>query len=246
MTSKARQQLRAAQAAKAARKRVLRIVGTATVLVVVVAAILVTVFVFKPWETPVGPAGAVGQPPNGNAKAIVVNPGKAPASAPLVEIFLDYQCPNCRVMETAYGPEFEKLAEAGTIQLQYRTMTFLDQNLQNDSSTRAAVAAACADTVGVYPAYHDQVFANQPQEGLGYSDAVLRQTIPAAVGLSGDKLTTFQQCYDTRATAPFVTQVADQALKDGVHSTPTVHVNGKDFSPGAPADLGAAIAQAAG
>lgn len=246
MPSKARQQLRAAQAAKAARQRLFRIIGVAVALVVVLGIILAAVLYFNQTPATSGTPTTSGTPAT-SAKAIVVNPGKAPASAPLVEVFFDYQCPICHVVETSFGPEFEKLADAGTIQLQYRTMTFLDQNLRNDSSTRAAVAAACADTVGVYSAYHDQIFANQPaREGDGYPDTLFTQTIPATIGLSGDKLTTFQQCYAQKSTATLVKQIAEQALRDGVTGTPTVRVNGKKMElPADPSTLGAAITQAA-
>ena len=264
--SNARHRLRAEQAAKAAKKRRNRIIGAAIVVIALVTAVTVGVVLLQsqpvsvstgdgvPGSTP-GATGQAGggpvQPPNANSAgtAIVVNPGKAPDSAPLVEIFFDYQCPNCHAVETQLGPTFESLADAGTIRLEYRAMTFLDQNLRNDSSSRPAIAAACADTVGAYSAYHDQVFANQPaQEGDGYSDALLRETIPAAVGLSGDNLASFQRCYDQRATGAFVTKVAEQALADGVNGTPTVHVNGKDldFTKLAdPTGLGALIAQTA-
>jgi len=183
---------------------------------------------------------------NSDGTGIIVNRGKYSASTPVVAVYLDYQCPICRQFEKTYGASLESLANTGKIQLQYRTMTFLDANLNNDSSTRAAVGAACADVAGVYSAYHDQVFNHQPvTEGQGYSDAVLRDTIPKAIGLSGPALASFQKCYDTQATKAFVTRVSDQALAAGVNGAPTITVNGMTVEwakLGKPADLGAKIA----
>ena len=259
-TQGARAQLRAAQAAQAAKKRRNRIIATAAIVTVVVAAIVVAVVLLKPGpvstadrEPGVASPGAPTQPPNANStlRAIVANPGKASDSAPLVELFFDYQCPMCHTLETAIGPSLDALADSGAIRLEYRSMTFLDQMLGNDSSSRPAIAAACADTVGSYTAYHNQVFANQPaHEGDGYTDDVLLTTIPAAIGLTGEKLAAFQQCYTQRATAAFVAAVDEQAFADGVTGTPTIRVNGKNFDFSAayadPSMLGPLIAQAAG
>ena len=239
--------------------RILGIIGTClfgleilvTVGILIFAIFIVQTTVGTPATTQTTTAHSVYAPPNANSDntGIIVNPSKAGASAPVVAVYLDYQCPICHQLEDLYGSQFEKLADAGTIQLQYRTMAFLDINLHNDASTRAAVGAACADIAGVYSAYHDQIFANQPEtEGAGYSDQLLRETIPTAIGLTGGNLTTFQQCYDTQVTKGFVQTVNDQALASGVTGTPTVKVNEKDLDLGKlsdPADLAAVIAQTA-
>ena len=176
------------------------------------------------------PAGQL-VPPNATADraAIMVNPAVA-ASVPLVVEYFDYQCPACRATDQVFGARLADLASKGVIRLEFHAMTFLDDNLRNDSSTRAAVAAACADTVGAYGIYHRVIYANQPaQEGAGYLDSQLRNDFAARAGIAGSGLQTFQKCYDLRATATFVAGV-DQAAKDaGVHSTPTMRFNGKDI-----------------
>ena len=247
----AREKLHQQQAAAAARKRRGRIVGVGIAVVVVIAAAVTTVLLVQHNQSVAVNQRPAGTPPDANSEGtgIVVNPGKADDSAPVVAVYLDYQCPICHQLEQSYGPSFEELADAGAIQLQYRTMTFLDTNLHNDASTRAAIGASCADFAGVYPAYHDQVFANQPEtEGDGYANDLLRETIPSAVGLTGAKLDDFQQCYDSQATRGFVQGVNDQALGSGVNGTPTIKVNEKVLDLGKlgdPADLAAVIAQAA-
>ena len=57
---------------------------------------------------------------------------------------------------------------------------------------------------------------------------MLRQTIPASVGITGDASTSFQACYDKQSTKAFVQGTNDNATQDGVNGTPTFHVNGKD------------------
>lgn len=231
-----REVLRRQQEAKARAKRLNRMVMIGSgILAAVVIAIVTAVIVNQ-----MSSAGST-VPPNATSArdGITVYPGKAAADAPKVEIFLDYQCPFCKQLEDLHGATIEELGASGQINLIYRTKTFLDGNLRNDSSFRAAVAASCADTVGAYPAYHDAVFASQPQEGVGYPSDQLRATFAATAGISGENLTKFQACYDSRATGNFVKAVEEMSSKAGVNSTPIIWVNGK------PLDMNSAFSMTA-
>jgi len=229
MSQSNREQLRRNQAAQAKQKRLARIIGVgAAVLVVVLIGVFVAVVIQNQAHTATTSSAT---PPNATAAkdAIIVNPGKAAAGAPVVELFFDYQCPVCKQFEGIYGASLKSLADSGAIELHYRNMTFLDNNLNNDASLRAGMGAACSDFAGKYSAYHDQLYANQPaKEGDGYADELLRATIPAAVGISGADLTSFQSCYDDQTTKAFVNGTNEAASKAGVNATPTFHVNGKD------------------
>lgn len=248
MTQNNRERLRAQEAAKAKQQRLNRIIGVAAaVLAVVLIGVLVTVVI---QQSQLNAANSATTPPNATAdgKAIVVNPGKAVAGAPVVELFFDYQCPVCQQFEGIFGEELKKLAETGEIALHYRTMSFLDTNLHNDASLRAGIGAACADVAGAYSAYHDQVFVNQPEtEGDGFDDVVLRDAIPETVGITGEKLTGFQSCYDQQTTKAFVQKSNELGQQDLLAitqtvGTPTLLVNGhsislETLSQTAPADL---------
>jgi protein-disulfide isomerase len=230
MSQSNREQLRRNQAAQAQQKRLTRIIGVgAAVLVVVLIGVFVAVLLQNQAGTP---TTASTTPPNATASkdGMVVNPGKATAGAPVVELFFDYQCPVCKQFEGIYGASLKSLASSGAIELHYRNMTFLDINLNNDDSLRAGIGAACSDFAGKYSAYHDEIYANQPaKEGDGYTDEMLRATIPDTVGITGADLTSFQACYDNQKTKAFVQGMNDSASKAGVNATPTFHVNGKDL-----------------
>jgi protein-disulfide isomerase len=181
-------------------------------------------------SSPRGPSTDQTVPPNATSdrSGIEVNPSAV--SALVVVEYLDYQCPACRLTDQVFGSRILELANKGVIRLQFRAMTFLDDNLRNDSSTRAAIAAACADLVGSYGIYHRVIYQNQPaQEGAGFLDSQLRTSFPAAAGIAGPRLATFQKCYDTRATGTFVAGVNRAAQNAGVRSTPTLTLNGKDI-----------------
>lgn len=231
MSQNNREKLRKEQAAKAHQQRINRIIGIAgAIMAVVLIAVFAVVLIQQQGNANPNDPNAT-QPPNATAdsKAIIVNPGKAAQDAPVVELFFDYQCPICKQFESIYGEALLKLANDGEINLHYRNMVFLDTNLRNDASMRAGVAAACADFAGKYSEFHNEIYVHQPEnEGDGYTDEVLRDTIPASVGITADALTTFQKCYDSQSTKAFVQGTNDKALQDGVNGTPTLHVNGKD------------------
>jgi len=170
-------------------------------------------------QTSTGDAGYTGPlaapqvaPPDGNStdvtqSAWITVPGGTPkAGALVVDIHFDYQCPYCDILEKGYDQAFADLAASGDIILRYHTRTFLDRLTVNNSSSLAAMAAACVDIADntKYVAYHNTVFANQPKEGTGYTDQQLRTDFATTAGLTGNALTTFQACYDRRATRDWV------------------------------------------
>ena len=251
--SSRRAKVAAAQAAQARAQRTKRLlIALAIIVAVAVIAVVVGVLVNHQRQVTAqneinGPGASAGSPsgsgqitpPNASpdGMAIIGNPS-ATKPALTLNIHLDYQCPVCKNVETALGHSLESLAASGDIALQYNIHTFLDQGLGNTASTRAAIAATCADTisVGAFQAYHDVVYADQPaKEGTGYTDDQLRSTFAAEAGITGNDLTAFQACYDNRQTSAFVTQMNEKngallsskyADAQGRYGTPTLIVNG--------------------
>jgi protein-disulfide isomerase len=148
--------------------------------------------------------------------------------APTVDVYEDFQCPACAQFESILGPTLQNLGEAGQAKVVYHVKNFLDDNLGNDSSTRAGNAAFCASDAGRFQEFHNQVFANQPaKEGAGYTDETLKGFAQAA-GISGAALTTWQKCLDAGKYVDYVNSVEHQSFSDGVRGTPTIRINGSD------------------
>lgn len=146
---------------------------------------------------------------------------------PHLKIYEDPQCPGCASTEVAFGPAVLQLIDEGRITAEVITAHFLDANLGNDASERAANAAAAADAVGKYREFRVVMFDNQPDEvvgGPGYGEEQLRVDFPAVAGIEGDDLAKFQGLYDGRAFAGFVTESNDQFTRDNISSTPTYKV----------------------
>lgn len=212
-----REALKAQQLAaeKAARNR--KMVGLGAIVVAVLLVVILAVVLISQGGKGGGsvtPPNAVvnsygvqaGTNPNSVKDGIGIAQDKAKPGAPVVQLYADYQCPGCKAFDDAFGVTLNELARSGEIKYSVQIETFLDR-LGTNKSTNPAIGAACADVQGVFPEYHLAIFKGQPtKEGAGYTTEQLRSTFPAAAGLAGEKLTQFQSCFDTRATATFVDQ----------------------------------------
>jgi protein-disulfide isomerase len=152
----------------------------------------------------------------------------AASGAPVVDLYEDFQCPACAAFEAALGTTITDAAQQGKIRLVYHVKNFLDDNLKNDSSTRAANAAFCASDAGKFQEFHNLVYANQPaNEGDGFTDEQLKGFAESA-GVSGAAMTTWQACYDADKYVDYVNSVESTSFEDGVRGTPTVRIDGQD------------------
>ncbi|WP_270887907.1 DsbA family protein [Pedococcus sp. 5OH_020] len=207
-------------------------VVVATVVVLLVVAGVVTAVILGAHdknESATSGGGALPRNVSAMGAGVVVNPG-APASAPTLDLYEDFQCPVCAEFERIFGLQIVDLVKSNQVRLVAHPLSFLDDNLGNDSSNRAANAAACAADAGKFLQYHAATFNGQPaKEGTGYTDAEL-QGFAQAAGLSGASLQTWQQCYDAKTHNQWVESVQTQAEKDHVNATPTVKLNGKALS----------------
>jgi protein-disulfide isomerase len=211
-------------------------------LVVVIAIIVVAV-----WGINKAQAGGDTAPlhaevsASGEYTGITLASDNLAAGAPTLDIYTDFQCPSCATYESALGDTIADLIDQGLVKVTFHTMTFLDAAngaTNSRSSTRAAVAAACADTLAgdYYLPMFQTIYANQPEtEGDGFTETQLRSTFPATAGISGDDLTAYLACYDERETGQFVADVDDWSTATAGASTPQFKLNGiaitSDVSP---------------
>lgn len=225
------QQLAQAQAAR--RRRILGLGAALVVLILVVVLIVVAVNGSK------STGGSASYPVHANATkdAVVIAPGKARPGVPTIDVYLDFQCPLCKEAEARYGKTLLDLANAGDITLVQHTMTFMESpaKLNNSASSRAATAANCADNHGdKYAEMTAAIYPHQePKEvvgSVGYADALLRETLPAQLGIAGETLASYQQCYDAKAFGAFLADVERGSYNAGVTGTPTFTRNGKRLS----------------
>lgn len=227
-----REQLRQQQAAEAQRARTRRIITVAGIVlaVAIVAFVIVVLVQNAQRERALQEQHGTGEqivPPNANAErtGIQYGAGKAAEDAPLVDVFMDFQCGGCAQASQVVDPKLEALADAGEINLVYHMLYGMDPQ-PNGNSFRANVAASCADNYGSFIAYQQQVFGQVLVNQQLWNDTMLRDEFPLAAGIAGDDLAAFQSCFDNKSTSEFVEGV--QAAKpEIITQTPSFLVNGK-------------------
>ncbi|MFC5666804.1 DsbA family protein [Kitasatospora misakiensis] len=182
----------------------------------------------------------------------VITYGKADA-AHTMQVFEDFRCPVCRSFEATNGEAVRKLVEDGTVKVEYHLAAFLDKNLGGKGSRTAlaAIGAAVNEGADKFKAYHDVLYANQPDEREdGFGD--VNHLLELADKVPGLKSDAFVKAVTDRTYAPWAKKVADAFNDSGVTGTPTVKVDGKPLAlfpgnkPLTPEQFTAQVKQAAG
>ncbi|MEJ8278887.1 thioredoxin domain-containing protein [Pseudonocardia spirodelae] len=185
------------------------------VIVVVAFAAVVGVGVY--WKNS---GGGVTVPANATAQGVTVGNEAAPKT---IDVYLDFQCPICRQFEAQAGRTLDQIVSSGQAKIVYHPIAILDRASSTRYSTRAGSAAGCAAAAGVFPQYEKLLYDNQPAEGgAGLPDEKLVE-LGQQAGAGGD----FAQCVEDQRYAPWVAQMTQTALRDGVSGTPTVKVDGQ-------------------
>ena len=219
------------------RERTVRIVGAIGVVVVVVLIIGLAVVVPRLSGDDSGGGTPMPQPdPNAAIPTSVygadgiapwgVPVGTAPDTAPVLELWEDFQCPACGSLEELNGAGIQSLATQGKVRLIWRPTAFLDNNLGNTSSAAAINAWGCAIDAGKTVEYHDAIFANQPEtEGAGYTNELFVR-LAEEVGITGVPLEQFNDCLTSNRYLGWAAN-STQAFYDAkVEGTPRGVLNG--------------------
>lgn len=172
--------------------------------------------------------GPVVAPSGANGKdALAIPVGKESARSTLT-VWEDFRCPACKSFETAYRSVIHELTGAGKLKVEYHLATLIDGNLRGSGSRKAANAAACAQDVGKFPAYHDVLYDNQPQET---DDAYAKEAklIELAGKVDGLDTPAFRACVEKGTHNAWVKKSAAAFSNGGFGGTPTVLFNGKNI-----------------
>lgn len=218
------------------RERTVRIIGSAAVITVVATIIGLAVFIPRlSGDTTAG--GGMPEPdPNAAIPTGVYGPdspapwgvpvGTAPETAPLLELWEDFQCPACGNLEQLNGAGIRSLAETGKARLVWRPTAFLDANLRNTSSSGAINAWGCAIDAGKTVEYHDTLYANQPTtEGTGWTNEQFLGFAEQA-GITGEPLTQFTECVNSGRYLGWAANTTKAFFDAGIQGTPAGVLNG--------------------
>ncbi|WP_223690656.1 DsbA family protein [Leifsonia poae] len=219
------------------RRRGLRALGAALLAAALLVGVAACSIVGGSSSVPTSTA----KPPSGTEGAVNFDKGylQAGTGDKRVDVWVDPMCPFCGQFEKTNGATIASAVSDGSITLRIHPLTFLDPNSNGTGySTRAVAALTC---VGVNDPdrmveYFQALFKDQPEEGSsGLTDEELAKRatdlgiadIAGCLAKSGP-----YQAWAQRNTARALSGPVDvegSTLKK-IEQTPTVLVNGKQFS----------------
>jgi protein-disulfide isomerase len=204
-----------------------------TALIAVVAVVLVLCYVTsnQKQSNPVA-AKAI----RVSSEQVVTKPGTGEPKV-VLSVYEDFLCPYCRAFEEQFGPTIARLIDSGAVAVDYSPVAILDRPENQNYSSRAGAAAYCvADaSTDIFQRFHTALFAQQPSEtGTSFpTDTELIETAREA-GSSGS-------VFDCIKDGRHVAMVQGMAESSGIHSTPTLRINGEDYEPSTPDELVATV-----
>jgi protein-disulfide isomerase len=179
----------------------------------------------SPAAIPVAAAGTQ-YPVAAQGDTIVTGNPQAPVT---IDVYEDFMCPICGEFEKAYHQQLDQAAADGKAKVVYHPVAILDDySVPPGYSTLAASATFCATQAGIFPRFHDSLFAAQPAErGPGRTIAQLQQ-LGHSLG-AGDSFTRCVQAGPQPRVAT-ATETASRYISglrsDHRFGTPSVVVNG--------------------
>lgn len=235
---------RSRAAARQRRQRALLVVLGA-VAVAAVAVVVTVVAVSGDGDEPLDDTYKGALAPTTRLQYGAVAMAQPGVTAPVLDVYEDFQCPACKALEERLGGTIKQLAAEGKAKVVYRPFQLFQQEPLMSNSRRAANAAACVP-VGTWVAYHDKLFAEQPPEGdKGFTTENLIKWA-ADLGVTDPA---FTGCVKGDQKIDAVEKASAQAGKAGVDSTPYLALNGEKVGGdalGSPDELKKAVAEAGG
>jgi len=187
------------------------------------------------------------KPASGEAKSIrvassnvITREGTSDPKA-VLSLYEDFLCPACGNFEKQFGPTVSKLIDSGAVAADYYMVSILDR--QGDGySTRASSAAYCVadESTDAFRRFHAALYAQQPEEGVGpFPDNARLVEVARQAGAGGG----VPECINGDKYAEMSKGLA---AATSVNSTPTIRINGEDYSPSTPEALIAKIEEIVG
>ncbi|WP_037668765.1 thioredoxin domain-containing protein [Streptomyces griseus] len=212
----------------AERRRRTLIVGASVVGVLGLAAVIGVLAANAGKDQGGDKAGPVVAPSGAKGKdALAIPVGKESAKSTLT-VWEDFRCPACKGFEDRYRSTIHELTAAGKLKVDYHLATIIDGNMGGSGSRKAANAAACAQDTGEFPAYHDVLYENQPQEtDDAYADNA--KLIELAGKVDGLVTPAFRTCVENGTHDSWVDKSAQAFRTSGYNGTPTVLLNGANI-----------------
>lgn len=218
-----------------------------TGIVVVFAVGLVLYIVLSHGNKGSGASGDSGSggshPVRVSSSKLVTRDGTSDPKA-VITFYEDFLCPACGNFERTFGPTVSKLIDSGAIAADYYMVSILDRPSNQDYSSRAGAAAYCVadESIDAFRRFHTALFSKeiQPAEiGTSFPDNARLIELAREAGVVGK----VPNCINS---GKYVSMVKSAASTANLHGTPTIRINGQDYSPSTPEALVAKIKEIVG
>lgn len=215
-------ELRAAQAKRENRRRILTIVGVVAVMVLIVGG-AIGISLLNKKDVKAVAAGA-------SDYGVTIGEKDAPHS---VIIYEDFLCPYCGALEAETRDDLEDLAADGKVLVEYRPFNLLGAEGRTYPIRAANAFALVLEKSGpeVAKKFHDLLFENQPSEANADAEAPDDDIIALAVE-AGASESDIRDGVENLSQEDWVTEATDEAHKANVQGTPTIILDGEVFDDG--------------
>jgi len=169
---------------------------------------------------------------------VVNQPGTSNPKA-VVTFYEDFLCPACGNFERTFGPTVSRLIDIGAIAADYRMVSILDSQKNQNYSSRAGAAALCVadESVDAFRRFHTALYSDriQPDErGTSFPDNAKLIELAREAGVVG-------KVPDCINSGKYLSKVTGEAAAEHINATPTIKINGEEYDPSTPDALVAKI-----
>ena len=194
--------------------------GTRNLVIIMISFIVVVGVVFSLISSRSNSTAAIpATVSEADGYGIVLNP----ESTPKIDVYIDYQCPACRVFEIINGGYLNEVIAQKKAKVVFHPMTFI-----GPESILAANSAACAADENKFVDMNLALFQNQSEsENSGKWSNDYLVELGKSIGI---KSGTFESCVNDGKYVKWTSNVAAASAKANVNGTPTIFVNGKQLA----------------
>ena len=149
----------------------------------------------------------------------------------VLALYEDFLCPHCRSFEEQFGATITELIEDGSVAADYYFVAILDSPSRGNYSSRAGAAAYCVadESVDAFRRFHAALYAQQPSE--------VGETMPTNADLIEKARQSGADVADCVNSGKYLPMVEKMVTATAIDSTPTVRINGADYTPTTPEAL---------
>jgi protein-disulfide isomerase len=220
------------------RKRNLVIQIGLTAIVAIFAVVLVVYIVLSNDNKPqIGAAKAIRV-----ASSNVIKKDGSNEPKVVLSLYEDFLCPHCGQFEQQFGPTVSKLIGTGAVAVDYYMVAILDRPQNQNYSSRAGGAAYCVaeESVDAFRRFHAALYVQQPSEtATVFPDNAQLIEIARQAGAVG----AVPDCINE---GRYTETVRGMAAATDIQATPTIRINGQDYSPTTPDALAAKVKELSG